>query len=55
MCPRSPLEKADEHCLAKFPIVIDNVYVARIESTTMNLEARAGIPNSGLRFIVSSR
>ena len=43
MCPRSTLEKKDEHCLAKLSIINDNIYVVCIESTTMNLEARAGI------------
>ncbi|WP_432823115.1 type II toxin-antitoxin system HipA family toxin [Trichloromonas sp.] len=34
---------ADEHCLAKFPSIKDNVDVVRIEAATMNLAARAGL------------
>jgi serine/threonine-protein kinase HipA len=36
-------EKADEHCLAKFPSIKDHVDVVRIEAATMNLAARAGL------------
>lgn len=36
-------EKEDEHCLAKFPSIKDNVDVVRIEAATMNLAARAGL------------
>lgn len=36
-------EQADEHYLAKFPSIKDNVDVVRIEAATMNLAAKAGL------------
>ncbi len=36
-------EKEDEHHLAKFPSIKDNVDVVRIEAATMNLAIRAGL------------
>ena len=36
-------ENADEHYLAKFPSIKDQVDVVRIEAATMNLAARAGL------------
>ncbi len=44
-------EQADEHYLAKFPSIKDNVDVVRIEFATMNLAARAGLDIPKLRLV----
>jgi serine/threonine-protein kinase HipA len=44
-------EKADEHYLAKFPSIKDNVDVVRIEAATMNLAARAGLIVPATRLV----
>jgi serine/threonine-protein kinase HipA len=43
--------KVDEHYLAKFPSIKDNVDVVRIEAATMNLAARAGLDVPELRLV----
>ena len=44
-------EEVDEHYLAKFPSIKDNVDVVRIELATMNLAAKAGLDVPELRLV----
>ena len=44
-------EQADEHYIAKFPSIKDNVDVVRIELATMNLAAKAGLDIPKLRLL----
>ncbi len=44
-------EQADEHYLAKFPSIKDNVDVVRIEAATMNLAKRAGLIIPSTRLV----
>lgn len=45
-------EKEDEHFIAKFPSIKDNVDVVRIEKATLNLAERAGLVVPPTRLVV---
>jgi len=45
-------EEKDEHCIAKFPSIKDNVDVVRIEAVTMDLARRAGLPVPPTRLVI---